>query len=130
MESLALLLARERLLVEVLTYKLTQLRRLLVEQDTRFVALAGAEVALATATVREAELERALLVAALGGSRGLTEPTLSDLVEDAPEPWRAPLAAARNALQEASAEVAGLLSVPPLAAACHAQLPSLADFLA
>ena len=111
MEALAALLTRERLLVELVVFKLVELRQLLLAGETRFLGWAAEEVERATASVRHAELERAVLVSGLATDRGLPpdELTLSALVEDAPEPWRSLLADCRSALRASAAEVAELL---------------------
>ena len=136
MEALARLLSEERLLVELLVFKLVELQQLLLAGETRFLSWGSHEVERATTSVREVELERAILVSSLGTFRGLDEPSLSDLVADAPEPWRSQLEASHRGLRSAAAEVADLsaaLEVADLSAALgaagRARLPSLADFL-
>lgn len=121
MEALARLLTREQLLLELLVFKLVEMRQLLLAGETRFLGWAGEEVERATSSVREAELERAVLATSLGASRGLDEPSLRDLLADAPEPWRSLLEDAHAGLRSSAAEVAALAS--------RANLPSLADFL-
>jgi hypothetical protein len=111
MEALARLLARERLLVELLVFKLVEMRQLLLAGETRFLGWAAEEVERATVSVREAEIERAVIVTGIGDSRGLQEPTLTELVADAPEPWRSLLADDHKALRASAAEVAELLVV-------------------
>ncbi|MCW2600985.1 MAG: hypothetical protein JWM02_2814 [Frankiales bacterium] len=109
MEALARLLTRERLLVELLVFKLVEMRQLLVAGETRFLGWAAEEVERATTSVRAAELDRAVLVTSLGDTRGLDEPTLGDLVADAPEPWRSLLEDDFKALRAGATEVADLL---------------------
>jgi hypothetical protein len=111
MEALARLLARERLLVELLVFKLVELRQLLLTGETRFLGWAAEEVERATVAVREAEIERAVIVTSLADARGLGEPTLSELVGDAPEPWRSLLEDDQKGLRASAAEVADLLVV-------------------
>lgn len=111
MEALSTLLTRERVLVDLLVMKLVTLRQLLVIGETRFLAWAAEEVERAAAGVRAVELERAVLVSSVGESRGLgTDPSLAELVADAPEPWRTVLGDAREGLQAGTAEVAELLA--------------------
>ena len=111
MEALAALLTRERLLVELVVFKLVEMRQLLVAGETRFLGWAAEELERAAAAVRQAELERAVLVTGLATDRGLPgEPTLSALVAEAPEPWRTLLSEAQNALRVSSAEVGDLLA--------------------
>jgi hypothetical protein len=109
-ELLVDLLGRERTLLDVLVYRLVELRALLVAGSAgrgRFLAWAAEEVEDATAAVREAELSRALLVGELAQARGLHEDTLTlaVLVETADPPWRALLQDHRAALTLLAAEV-------------------------
>ncbi|MCW2778738.1 MAG: flagellar biosynthesis protein FlgN [Frankiales bacterium] len=112
LERLAALLTRERLLVELVVFKLVELRQLLLAGETRFLGWASEEVERATASVRQTELERAVLVTGIATDRGLSgdELTLSALVEDSPEPWRSLLAETQTALRGSAAEVSDLLA--------------------
>ena len=110
MDALAAVLTRERLLVELVVFKLVELRQLLLAGETRFLGWAAEEVERASAAVRTAEVERAVLVQSLAEARGLGEdPTLTAIVADAPEPWRTLLADAQEALRAGTDEIAGLL---------------------
>lgn len=109
MEALVSLLTRERVLVELLVFKLVTLRQLLLTGETRFLPWASEEVDRATTAVRDVELERAILVTALSDERGLLEPSLTDLVSDAPEPWRGLLEEAHAGLRADALEVQELL---------------------
>lgn len=111
MEALAALLTRERLLVELLVFKLVELRQLLLAGETRFLGWASEEVERAAASVRGCELERAVLVQGLATDRGLSgdDLTLSALVDDSPEPYRSMLAETQTALRAGAAEVGDLL---------------------
>lgn len=114
MDALTALLTRERLLVELVVFKLVELRQLLLAGETRFLPWASEEVERAVRAVRVLELERAVVVASVASSRGLpagtdAEPSLSDLVADAPEPWRSVLADAQAGLRRGAEEVAELL---------------------
>lgn len=109
MEALVSLLTRERLLVELLVFKLVTLRQLLLTGETRFLPWASEEVDRATTAVRDIELERAILVTALSDERGLPEPSLAELVADAPEPWRGLLEEAHAGLRDHALEVQDLL---------------------
>lgn len=111
MEALARLLTRERLLVELLVFKLVEMRQLLLAGETRFLGWASEEVERATSAVRTTEVERAVLVHSLGEQRGIGEPTLRELIEDAPEPWRNLLAADFEALSASAREVSELITV-------------------
>src|ERR1700759_245167 len=101
MEELAALLNRERMLLELLLFKLVSLRQLLLANEVRFLPWAAEEGDRATAKVREAELRRSLAVEGLSVSlhdgagqepaSAVTAPsqvTLRTLTESAPEPWR------------------------------------------
>ena len=112
MDALAALLTRERLLVELVVFKLVELRQLLLAGETRFLGWASEELERAAAAVRAAELERAVLVTGLASDRGLPpdELTLSALVADSPEPWRSMLAETQAGLRAGAAEMADLLT--------------------
>lgn len=118
MEALAALLTRERLLVELVVFKLVELRQLLLAGETRFLGWAGEELERAASSVRACELERAVLVAGIAADRGLPtdQITLSELVADAPEPWRTLLADSQAALRASAAETADLLAANRLLA--------------
>jgi hypothetical protein len=109
MEALVTLLTRERLLVELLVFKLVSLRQLLLAGETRFLPWAAEEVDRASTAVRDAELERAVLVAGLGAERGLDEASLTELVADAPVPWQGLLEECHTALRKHALEVQDLL---------------------
>ena len=111
MQALAQLLTRERVLVELLVFKLVELRQLLLAGETRFLPWASEEVDRATQAVRGVELERALLVTELGAARGLPEPSLTALLDDAPDPWRGLLQSDHEALRRSAGEVVDLLAV-------------------
>lgn len=133
MDALAALLTRERLLVELVVFKLVELRQLLLAGETRFLPWASEEVERAVRAVRVLEIERAVAVQAAAASRGLvdgssTEPSLSDLVADAPEPWRTVLADAQTGLRRGAEEITELLSATRRLAEAGSR--SLADTLA
>lgn len=92
MEALVSLLTRERLLAELVVFKLVELRQLLLAGEARFLPWASEEVERATMSLRRAELERAVLVSGLAKERGLADDVrLSELVDDVAEPWRSVL---------------------------------------
>jgi len=109
MEALVTILTREKLLVELLVFKLVSMRQLLLAGETRFLPWAAEEVDRATVAVRDAEIERAVVVAALGDERGLTDPSLTELISDAPDPWRALLEDCHDGLRSDAREVQELL---------------------
>lgn len=99
MDELAGLLSRERVLLELLLFKLTSLRHLLAAGDARYLTWAGQEVDNATEAVRQAELHRALVITGLADERGVPPESLSlrVLAEDSDEPWRTIFAEQRAA---------------------------------
>jgi hypothetical protein len=120
MENLATLLQRERLLLELLVFKLKELRHLLLEGDARFLGWAAEEVERAVEAVRLVELERAVLVQDISDASGDGDESqvLRRLAETAPEPWGVVLTEHRLALQALALEVAdGLAEARRLAQA-------------
>lgn len=126
MDNLALLLQRERLLLELLVFKIIVLRHLLADGDVRFLGWAAEEVERAVEAVRLAELERAIVLeeSARGvvpaQQRGADVETdlLERLIAAAPEPWQSILGQHRDALDSLSHEVAdGLVVVRRLSEA-------------
>lgn len=109
MDSIAVLLTREQALMELLVYRLVTLRQLLLAGETRFLEQASREVEAATAAVRDSELERAVLVQGVASDRGLVEPSLSDLLADAPDVWRGHLQTLHRSLRDSALEAADLL---------------------
>jgi hypothetical protein len=117
MEELAGLLNRERMLLELLLFKLVSLRQLLLAGEVRFLPWAAEEVDRATTKVREAELRRSLAVEGLsvsladehrtpGPAVAAPSPvTLRTLAESAPEPWRTIFAEHRRAFLELAADL-------------------------
>lgn len=110
MEDLARVLTREQVLVELLVFKLVTMRQMLLNGETRFLAWAGEEVERAAETVRAAELERAMVAEEVAAARGMTDPTLRELVADAPEPWQSLLDELAASLRSSTAEVAELIA--------------------
>jgi hypothetical protein len=109
-EALVDLLGYERMLLEVLVYRLVELRSLLVSGSPsagRFLTWAAEEVEDATAAVRGAELNRAMIVSRIAEQRECLDESLSlaALVDIADPPWRALLADHRGALATLTAEV-------------------------
>jgi hypothetical protein len=106
-EELARLLSRERLLLELLLFKVITLRQMLASSEVRFLAWASDEVERAIDKVRKAELARALAVNELAAAAGRSDAdfTLSRLVESAPEPWASIFADHRQGFSRLSAEI-------------------------
>lgn len=107
MEKLAGLLNRERVLLELLLFKLVSLRQLLIAGQVRFLPWAAEEVERATTKVREIELRRTIAVDEVNEAIGsAAEPvTLRLLAENAPEPWRTIFAEHHKALFDLAADL-------------------------
>ena len=79
---------RERELLELLLFKLEEEQLVLTSGRTRWLAHATREVEMVIGQLREAELERAVLVDALAAELGLAPaPSLTALAGAAPSPW-------------------------------------------
>jgi hypothetical protein len=142
MEELAGLLNRERLLLELLLFKLVALRQLLIAGEVRFLPWASEEVDRATEKVREAELRRSVavegvVVAAAGnqpghvlGSTSPSAVTLRTLAESAAEPWRTIFTEHRRALLELASDLEDAVSATRrLAATAGAAVSATLDRL-
>lgn len=109
MEELAGLLSRERLLLELLLFKLVTLRQLLNAGEVRFLPWASEEVDRSTVKVREAELYRSLAAEALApelqAAKSTAGITLRTIAESSPEPWRTIFAEHRCALLELARDI-------------------------
>lgn len=113
LDELAGLLARERLLLELLVFKLTELRHLLTAGEARFLAWAAEEVERAVEAVRLSELERAIHLQGLADSpaAGSDEAsTLDRLAADATPQTAAVLREHRATLTALAEEVADALA--------------------
>lgn len=107
MDELAGLLSRERLLLELVLYKLVSLRHLLASGEARFLQWAADEIERAVQRLHRAELQRGILVASYAADEGL-EPdrlTLRRLAEESPEPWRTILEDHRRAFLSLTGEI-------------------------
>src|ERR1700709_310769 len=96
MEKLAGLLSRERVLLELLLFKLVSLRQLLLAGEVRFLGWASEEVDRATTKVREIELRR--VVATEERAPAAAQVPLRRLPERSPEPWQTIFSEHRQAL--------------------------------
>jgi hypothetical protein len=107
MEELADALGRERLLLELLVFRLVGLRQLLVAGEGRFLGWAADEVEKAARSVRQCELTRAVLISSYADRHGLPDETLDPtaLAGLADEPWRTMLSEHGDALRALAAEV-------------------------
>lgn len=131
-EELARLLSRERLLLELLLFKLVTLRQMLASGEVRFLAWASDEVERAIDKVRKAELARALAVNELAAAAGRSDAdfTLGRLVESAPEPWASIFADHRQGFSRLTAEINDALAATRrLAAAGSGAVTDMLDRL-
>jgi hypothetical protein len=90
MEQLADALGRERLHVELLVFRLVELRQMLVSGEGRFLGWAAEEVERAARAVRQCELSRAVALSSYADSCGISDEHLDlpALIDRADEPWR------------------------------------------
>ena len=111
MEALLSLLTRERLLAELVVFKLLELRALMQAGEGRFLGWAAEEVERATASLRDTELQRAVLAGGLAEERGLDgEASLRELLEDVGEPWHSALEEQSDKLRSLCTEAAELVA--------------------
>ncbi len=106
MTALSHTLLRERRLLELLTYRLETQHHLLASGQPRFISIAAREIEDVLDELGHTELERAVQVSGIAERLGLhDEPSLTEIVDQAPEPWREILAEHRDALRVAADEV-------------------------
>jgi hypothetical protein len=113
MDSLAGQLSRERLLLELVLYRVVTLRQLLAGGEGRFLTWAADELERAVERLREAELQRAAVVATVARELA-TDPdqlTLARLAERCEEPWRSVFTEHRVAFLRLTEEVEAQLAV-------------------
>ena len=97
---------RERELLELLLFKLEEEQLVLASARSRWLARATKEVEMVLEEVRRAELLRAVQVDAAATELGLgSGPSLRELAEAAPEPWKTLLLEHRQAFLTATAEI-------------------------
>lgn len=97
--ELTALLWRERELLDLVIFKLTEEQLLLTGGHSRWLPHATAEVEAAMKLLRAAGLAVAVEVAAVAQEWGVQgDPTLADLAAAAPEPWAEILRSHRTAL--------------------------------
>ncbi|SOD71349.1 FlgN protein [Jatrophihabitans sp. GAS493] len=100
------MLWRERELLDLLLFKLTEERLILTDGATRWLAHANREVETVLGELRGIEVLRAAEVDHLAEGLGLlSAPTLSSIIDGSPEPWQTLLAEHRSALAGLVAEV-------------------------
>lgn len=97
---------RERELLDLLLFKLEEEQLVLASARTRWLARATKEVEMVLEEVRRAELLRAVQVDAVAAELGLPPgPSLRQLAEAAPEPWKSLLQEHRQAFLTATTEI-------------------------
>ncbi|RZS91398.1 FlgN protein [Motilibacter rhizosphaerae] len=97
---------RERELLELLLFKLEEEQLVLASGRSRWLARSTKEVEMVLEEVRKAELLRAVQVDAAAAELGLPSgPSLRELAEAAPEPWRGLLLEHRQAFLTATAGI-------------------------
>jgi hypothetical protein len=93
------ILWRERLLLDLLTFKLEEEQLVLASGRTRWLSRASREVESILEEFKRVELERAMASAGAISEFGLADaPTLRELVAIAPPPWDSILSEHRRAL--------------------------------
>ncbi|HWC36548.1 MAG TPA: hypothetical protein VG650_17205 [Mycobacteriales bacterium] len=100
MQELADVLGRERLLTELMLFKVITLRQLLLAGEARFLSWAAEEVQRTELRLRAIELQRSIEVSRIVEELSLAPEsvTLDELVRAAEEPWRSVLAEHRRQL--------------------------------
>jgi hypothetical protein len=100
---------RERELLELLLFKLEEEQLVLTSGRSRWLAHATREVEMVIGQIREAELQRAVLVDALAAELGLpASPSLTALADAAPSPWDDLLRAHRAAFLLLAEEIGAM----------------------
>jgi hypothetical protein len=109
MERLSTVLWRERELLDQLHYRLEVEQLVLASGRSRWLAAAARDVDSVLGTIRETEVLRAVAADAAAEAVGMTSnPSLSALVEAAPEPWSSILGEHRQAFVEVTADIGAL----------------------
>jgi len=109
MERLSTVLWRERELLDQLHYRLEVEQLVLASGRSRWLAAAARDVDSVLTTIRETEVLRAVAADAAAEAVGMTSnPSLSALVEAAPEPWASILGEHRQAFLEVTADISAL----------------------
>lgn len=104
--SLAAILWQERRQLERLLYALVSQQLLLTSGQTRWLGHADTDIEVAAATIRDAELLRALEMTTITAKLGVdADATLADIAHAAGEPWSTTLADHRTALRTLTAEI-------------------------
>ena len=100
---------REREQLELLLFKLEEEQLVLASGRTRWLPHATREVEVVLEQLRSSELLRAMEVDSYAESLGLgPNPSLTELSEASPDPWRELLLAHRTGLLELTSEIAAI----------------------
>ncbi|HVS67795.1 MAG TPA: hypothetical protein VHE56_04540 [Mycobacteriales bacterium] len=107
MQELADILGRERLLTELMLFKVITMRQLLLGGEARFLSWAAEELQRTETRLRAIELQRSLEVSRVVDELGISPEsvTLDLLMRSAEEPWRSVLAEHRRQLLLLHAEL-------------------------
>ena len=114
------ILWRERRLLELLQFKLTEEQLLVAAGRVRWLPSATREVELVMTELQRAELTRAMAVDQLAVDLGLApNPSLADVAAAAPDPWSGVFDRHRHALDVAVEEVNSLADESHRLLACR-----------
>jgi hypothetical protein len=106
MEDLSSVLWRERELLELLLFKVEVEQLVLAGGRTRWLPIAAKEIETVLEQIREIELFRAVEVDAVAEELGLEpNPSLRDIADRSPEPWRAIWLDHRDAFMTVAAQI-------------------------
>lgn len=106
MNDVSTILWRERQLLELLLFKLEEEQLLLAAGRARWLARAAHEVETVLDAIKTAELARAMEVEAAARELGLgPNPSLGELIDIAPDPWRGILTDHRDAFLTMTQEI-------------------------
>ncbi len=109
MEKLSLILWRERELLETLQYRLEVEQLVMASGRTSWLMRAAADVESVLEDIRLTEVMRAAIADEVAAEFGLEpNPSLSSLIEHAPEPWSELLAEHRAAFAATTTEISRL----------------------
>ena len=109
MEDLSSVLWRERELLETLLFKLEVEQLVLASGRTRWLAPAAREIEEVLDAIRETELLRGLTADSVAADLGLgPNPSLREIAEASPEPWRTIWTDHRETFTAVSAEITAM----------------------
>ena len=110
LREVSAILWRERHLLDLLLFKLSEKQLVLAAARTRWLPRATREVEMVLEEIRQTELERAVDVSRVALDLGLPAgASLRQLAESAPEPWQGILVEHRQAFLSLSDEIISLV---------------------